>query len=238
MSAVRDGFRPTRSIVIDEPGRDAAATIQNAAEEKSPGTGSVCPTPRCPPSIETVRPSTLTVKPNAASARSVWSRVWAGSVTEVVPSVWSPARMTALLTWALGTIVVTGDRLGSLEIAAHEVPGLIDELPAISALAAHGGQVTIHGAGELRVKESDRITTLVTGFRNLGIAAEEHGDGYTVRGTGSPKGGVAHAGGDHRMAMAFAIAALAAQGPSTVEGAEAVVISYPGFFETLQRLIA
>lgn len=138
----------------------------------------------------------------------------------------------------LGTIVVTGDRLGSLEIAAHEVPGLIDELPAISALAAHGGQVTIHGAGELRVKESDRITTLVTGFRNLGITAEEHGDGYTVRGTGSPKGGVAHAGGDHRMAMAFAIAALAAQGPSTVEGAEAVVISYPGFFETLQRLIA
>ena len=60
----------------------------------------------------------------------------------------------------LGTIVVTGDRLGALDIAPGEVPGLIDELPAISALAAHGGQVTVHGAGELRVKESDRITTL------------------------------------------------------------------------------
>jgi 3-phosphoshikimate 1-carboxyvinyltransferase len=138
----------------------------------------------------------------------------------------------------LGTVVVTGDRLGSIDIAPDEVPGLIDELPAISALAAHGGQVTIRGAGELRVKESDRITTLVTGFRNLGIQAEEHDDGYTVRGAGAPAGGVADAGGDHRMAMAFAIAALAAQNPSRIEGSDAVVISYPGFFDTLRRLLA
>jgi 3-phosphoshikimate 1-carboxyvinyltransferase len=138
----------------------------------------------------------------------------------------------------LGTIVVTGDRLGSLDIAPEEVPGLIDELPAIAALAAHGGRVTVHGAAELRVKESDRITTLVTGFRNLGIDAEEHGDGYTIQGAGAPVGGVADAGGDHRMAMSFAIAALAAQGPSRIDGSDAVVISYPGFFETLQRLVA
>lgn len=138
----------------------------------------------------------------------------------------------------LGTIVVTGDRLGSLDIAPEEVPGLIDELPAISALAARGGRVTIHGAGELRVKESDRITTLVTGFRNIGIPAEEHADGYTIAGNGSPTGGVADAGGDHRMAMSFALAALSAQGPSRIEGSDAVVISYPGFFETLQRLVA
>ncbi|HUR35498.1 MAG TPA: 3-phosphoshikimate 1-carboxyvinyltransferase [Vicinamibacterales bacterium] len=138
----------------------------------------------------------------------------------------------------LGTVVVTGDVLGSLEIGPQEVPGLIDELPAISALAAHGGQVTVRGAGELRVKESDRITTLVTGFRNLGIAAEEHGDGYTIAGRGAPSGGVADAGGDHRMAMAFAIAALAATAPSRIDGSDAVMISYPGFFETLQRLVA
>jgi len=138
----------------------------------------------------------------------------------------------------LGTIVVTADRLGSLEFAPGEVPGLIDELPAISALAAHGGSVTVRGAGELRVKESDRITTLVTGFRRLGISAEEHGDGYTIIGKGAPAGGVADAGGDHRMAMAFAIAALAARGPSRIEGADAVIISYPAFFETLERLVA
>jgi 3-phosphoshikimate 1-carboxyvinyltransferase len=137
----------------------------------------------------------------------------------------------------LGTIVVRGDRLGSIEIAPNEVPGLIDELPAIAALAAHGGQVTVHGAGELRVKESDRITTLVTGFRNLGIAADEHEDGYTIRGAGAPRGGIADAGGDHRMAMSFAIAALAAQGPSRIEGSDAVAISYPAFFETLLRLV-
>ena len=138
----------------------------------------------------------------------------------------------------LGTITVTGDRTGTLEIAPDEVPGLIDELPAIAALAAHAGEVTVRGAAELRVKESDRITTLVTGFRNLGIAAEEHNDGFTIRGMGAPRGGVADAGGDHRMAMAFAVAALSAQQSSRIEGSDAVGISYPQFFETLHRLVA
>jgi 3-phosphoshikimate 1-carboxyvinyltransferase len=138
----------------------------------------------------------------------------------------------------LGTVTVTGDGLGSIEIAPSEVPGLIDELPAIAALASHGGAVTVHGAAELRVKESDRISTLVAGFRNLGIDADEHEDGFTVHGSGAPSGGVAEAAGDHRMAMAFAIAALAATGPSVIQGSDSVVISYPGFFDTLHRLVA
>jgi 3-phosphoshikimate 1-carboxyvinyltransferase len=78
----------------------------------------------------------------------------------------------------------------------------------------------------------------VNGFRNLGIGADEHPDGYTIRGAGAPRGGVADAGGDHRMAMAFAVAALSATGPSRIDGSDAVVISYPGFFDTLQRLVA
>ena len=139
---------------------------------------------------------------------------------------------------ARGTIVVTGDRTGAIEIAPEEVPGLIDELPAIAALAAHGGEVSVRGAAELRVKESDRIGALVAGFRALGISAEERPDGFAVRGDGAPSGGVADARGDHRMAMAFAIAALAARSPSTIEGSDAVVISYPGFFDTLDRLVA
>jgi 3-phosphoshikimate 1-carboxyvinyltransferase len=138
----------------------------------------------------------------------------------------------------LGTVVVAADRIGQVEVTPDEVPGLIDELPAIAALAAQAGEVTVRGASELRVKESDRITTLVTGFRNLGIDAEEHADGFTVRGTGAPRGGVADAGGDHRMAMAFAVAGLSALGPSRIDGSDAVVISYPGFFDTLQRLVA
>jgi 3-phosphoshikimate 1-carboxyvinyltransferase len=137
-----------------------------------------------------------------------------------------------------GTISVEGDRTGTVDISPEEVPGLIDELPAIAALAAHGGEVTVRGAGELRVKESDRIATLVTGFRSLGIAADERPDGFTVHGTGAPRGGVAHAHDDHRIAMALAIAALSARGPSTIDGAEAVAVSYPGFFEALGRLVA
>lgn len=136
-----------------------------------------------------------------------------------------------------GTIVVTGERTGAIEIAPDEVPGLIDELPALAALAAHGGEVSVRGAAELRVKESDRIAALVAGFRGLGINADERPDGFTVYGGGAPVGGVADAQGDHRMAMAFAIAALAARGPSRIEGSDVVVISYPGFFETLDRLV-
>ncbi len=141
-----------------------------------------------------------------------------------------------------GTVIVQGDRTSRLEIGPEEVPGLIDELPAIAALAAGGGEVVVHGAGELRVKESDRITALVAGFRALGIDAEEYPDGFAVRGAmagaGRPSGGRADAQGDHRMAMAFAIAALAADGPSAIDGSDVVGISYPGFFATLDRLVA
>jgi 3-phosphoshikimate 1-carboxyvinyltransferase len=141
-----------------------------------------------------------------------------------------------------GVVTVEGDRTGTLDIAPGEVPGLIDELPAIAALAAHGGQVTVRGASELRVKESDRIGALVAGFRGLGIDADERADGFVIcgpaQGSARPSGGTADARGDHRMAMAFAIAALAAEQPSTIDGSDAVAISYPGFFETLGRLVA
>jgi 3-phosphoshikimate 1-carboxyvinyltransferase len=137
-----------------------------------------------------------------------------------------------------GTVVVEHDRMQPLTIAPEEVPGLIDELPAIAALAAHGGEVSVSGAAELRVKESDRITALVDGMRALGLAADERPDGFVIAAPSKPTGGAAHARGDHRMAMAFAVAALAAERPSTIDGADAVVISYPGFFETLEGLTA
>lgn len=138
---------------------------------------------------------------------------------------------------ARGRITVEAGDRRPLQIAPAEVPALIDELPAIAALACAGGEVTVRGAGELRVKESDRISALVAGFRQLGIAAEELPDGFVVRSDGAPAGGTADAVGDHRLAMSFALAALAADGPSTIVGAESVTISYPGFFETLARLV-
>jgi 3-phosphoshikimate 1-carboxyvinyltransferase len=137
-----------------------------------------------------------------------------------------------------GTIVVEGDRIGRVDIAPDEVPGLIDELPALAVLAGHGGEV--RGARELRVKESDRIAVLVAGFRALGIPADERDDGFVVGEAGrtATGSGQADAHGDHRMAMAFAIAALAGGSPSRILGADSVAISYPGFFETLARLVA
>jgi 3-phosphoshikimate 1-carboxyvinyltransferase len=158
-----------------------------------------------------------------------------------------------------GTILVESDCTRTIEISPEEVPGLIDELPAIAALAAHGGEVSVRGAAELRVKESDRIAALVAGFRSLGIAADERPDGFVVGGPragtahistdsvdastssghrGPLSGGTADARGDHRMAMAFAIAALAGRSPSRILGADSVAISYPGFFDTLDRLVA
>jgi len=139
-----------------------------------------------------------------------------------------------------GTITVEGDRIGRIDITPDEVPGLIDELPAIAALAGHGAEVSVRGAAELRVKETDRIAALVAGLRALGISADERPDGFVAgeAGRSTIGAGPADARGDHRMAMAFAIAALAGKSPSQIIGADAVVISYPGFFDTLGRLVA
>jgi 3-phosphoshikimate 1-carboxyvinyltransferase len=118
------------------------------------------------------------------------------------------------------------------------VPEIIDELPVLGALATFGGAVRVTGAGELRVKESDRITALVDGLRTLGADAEELDDGFQIRAGAPLHGGTVQAHDDHRLAMAFAIAALGAREPVTIEGAETVSVSYPGFFDDLERLRA
>ena len=137
-----------------------------------------------------------------------------------------------------GVVTVRHESLQAVEIQPFEVPGLIDELPALAALATHGGGLSVTGAAELRVKESDRIAALVAGLRALGADVEEFSDGFRVSGARRLAGGVADAAGDHRLVMAFAVAALGARGDSLIRGAESVTISYPGFFETLERLCA
>ena len=123
-----------------------------------------------------------------------------------------------------------------LVIAPDEVPEVIDELPVLATLGTFGGSVTVSGAGELRVKESDRIAELVAGLRAMGADADERPDGFQVRRGARLTGGTVHAQHDHRLAMAFAIAALGASGPTHIEGADAVAVSYPAFFEDLDRL--
>ncbi|MBA3268255.1 MAG: 3-phosphoshikimate 1-carboxyvinyltransferase [Acidimicrobiia bacterium] len=116
------------------------------------------------------------------------------------------------------------------EVGGVEVPGLIDEIPVLAVAAAVAdGPTLFGGAAELRVKESDRIATVAEGLRAFGAAVETRADGLIVGGNSTLVAGRATAEGDHRVAMAMAVAAMAADGESVVEGWESVATSYPAF---------
>ena len=138
----------------------------------------------------------------------------------------------------MGSIVVRHGGLRETRVEPEEVPGVIDELPALAALATHGGALSVTGAQELRVKESDRISALADGLRRMGADIEEQPDGFQVRATRRLRGGEVDALNDHRLAMAFAIAALGAAGPTTIHDAGAAAVSYPEFFSVLESLRA
>jgi len=126
----------------------------------------------------------------------------------------------------------------SFAIAPDEVPAVIDEIPALAALAAlmpTGHELTVRGAAELRVKESDRISSLASGLRAMGARIDEFPDGFRLE-SRPLRGATVDAADDHRLAMAFAIAATGADAPTTIQGASSVAVSYPDFFETLERL--
>ncbi len=128
--------------------------------------------------------------------------------------------------------------LVATEIAAGEVPRLIDELPlfALAAAMARGDSV-VRGAAELRKKESDRIETVTTSLRALGVRIRDSDDGFRVRGVPSrPRGGGMDSRGDHRIAMLGAVAGLVSREGVRVGGAEAVSVSFPGFFELLDSV--
>ncbi len=122
---------------------------------------------------------------------------------------------------------------GALEattVEAEEVPLAIDELSLVALLGCFAeGETVVRGAQELRLKESDRIATVVEGLRGLGANIEAFDDGFVVSGTGGLKGGTIDAAGDHRMAMMGAVAGLASREGVLVLGMEAAAVSYPGF---------
>lgn len=137
----------------------------------------------------------------------------------------------------VGTIRLRHAPLHGISIGPEEVPALVDELPILGVVGAVAdGTTTVRGAGELRVKESDRIAGLVAGLRGLGAEADELPDGFRVRGSPRLRGGTCDAIGDHRLSMAFAAAASAAEGPVRVLGPDTVADSFPGFWETLGGL--
>jgi 3-phosphoshikimate 1-carboxyvinyltransferase len=130
---------------------------------------------------------------------------------------------------------VRSSRLVATKIDANDVALAVDEIPAIAVAAARADGVTeIRGAEELRVKESDRISSTVTGLRNLGINVQEHSDGMTITG-GRFQSGEVQSEGDHRIAMAFSMAANVASGPVCIADIDCVTTSFPNFYQLARQ---
>jgi 3-phosphoshikimate 1-carboxyvinyltransferase len=139
----------------------------------------------------------------------------------------------------IGDLAVKGARLKGGVIERAEIPLVIDELPMLAALGPFTEEgIEIRDAAELRVKESDRIAALAENLRRMGAKVEERPDGLKVGGRGAGKlhGAEIQPHGDHRIAMAFAVAALGAAGPTTIRDAECAGVSYPTFYDDLARV--
>ena len=140
----------------------------------------------------------------------------------------------------VGDVAVRHEALKGGVIEGDAIAQLIDELPAIAVLGPYTEQgIEIRNAAELRVKESDRIAALAENLRRMGAEVEERPDGLRVAGrsAGRLHGAEIEPHGDHRMAMAFAVAALGAEGETVIRDAECVGVSFPEFFSTLERLV-
>lgn len=139
----------------------------------------------------------------------------------------------------VGDLRVRSAPLRGIEIGGSLIPNIIDEIPVLAVAAAFAeGPTIIREAAELRVKETDRIRAMALNLSRLGVAVKERDDGLEIYGPSRPTGGVVESYGDHRIAMALAIAALGASGPVTIQGAEAVHISFPSFWQELAHLTA
>jgi 3-phosphoshikimate 1-carboxyvinyltransferase len=139
----------------------------------------------------------------------------------------------------VGDLAVKGASLQGGVIAGEQIPLMIDELPMLSALGPYTEEgIEIRDAAELRVKESDRIAALADNLRRMGAAVEERPDGLKVEGrrAGKLRGAEIEPHGDHRIAMAFAVAGLAAGGPTEIRDADCAGVSFPNFYSELNRL--
>jgi 3-phosphoshikimate 1-carboxyvinyltransferase len=138
----------------------------------------------------------------------------------------------------VGTLQVEGGRLKGATLAGADAAALIDEIPVLAAIAPYTEQgIEIRDARELRVKESDRIASIATNLRAMGAQVEEREDGLKIPGGQAMHGAEIQSFGDHRIAMAFSIAALRASGESLIHGSECAAVSYPAFFSTLEGLV-
>ena len=138
----------------------------------------------------------------------------------------------------VGSLQIEGAGLKGATIAGGDSAALIDEIPVLAAIAPYTEQgIEVRDAKELRVKESDRIVSIVTNLKKMGAQVEEREDGLKVPGGQKLHGAELDSFGDHRIAMAFAVAGLRAEGETLIRGAESAAISYPAFFTTLEELV-
>ncbi|MCX6551687.1 MAG: 3-phosphoshikimate 1-carboxyvinyltransferase [Acidobacteria bacterium] len=207
------GRTPLHATDVDVPGDPSSAAFWAAAAAALPGSA-----------VDIVR---VGLNPTRTAFLDVLRRFGA----DVVQSCADPSAAEPC-----GTIAVRFGDVRPVEIEPAEVPGLIDELPVLAAMGCLGAGLTVRGAAELRVKESDRITALTAGLRQFGAEIEEYPDGFAIGPHPTLVGADVQAAGDHRLAMAFAVTALGASGPTVIRGADVVSVSYPGFFDVLERL--
>lgn len=210
---LRPSHRPLRSIELEVPGDFSSAAFWMTAAGMRPGW--------------TATIQGVGLNPTRTAFLRLLEAMGAEVIAETVSNGIEP----------IGSITVVGHRLRAIDIGAADVAAAIDEIPALVALATQAdGVTTIEGAAELRVKESDRIASMAEGLRRMGAQLEERPDGISVQGPTSLRGATVGSKGDHRVAMALAIAGLVASGPTDIEDADCVAVSYPQFFTHLRTL--
>jgi 3-phosphoshikimate 1-carboxyvinyltransferase len=137
----------------------------------------------------------------------------------------------------VGELVVRHSNLRGISVGADDVPGAVDELPLLALVGAFAeGETVVKGAGELRFKETDRISAVCEEYRKVGVEVEEREDGFVVRGGSGVRGGRASSRGDHRLAMGLGVAGLASREGVEVEDMGASAVSYPGFLDDVGRV--
>lgn len=214
------GPRRLPAFDLAVPGDPSSAAFFQAAAAVVPG------------SDVTVRGQSL--NPTRTGALAVLAR--AGALVDVAPGAAGGGEPS-------GSVRVRAGRLQAFSIGAAEVPALVDEIPALAVVATQcAGRSVISGAAELRVKESDRLALLARDLRRLGAAVEERDDGLVIDGPRALCGGatgepiVLETAGDHRIAMAMAVASLFTNGETALDDGACVAVSFPGFFGVMERL--
>jgi 3-phosphoshikimate 1-carboxyvinyltransferase len=210
---LRPSHRPLQSIELAVPGDFSSAAFWMAAAAMRPGWSVT---------IEEV---------GLNPTRTAFLRLLEAMGAEVIVELGSAGIEP------IGSVTVVGRPLRGIHLGAADVAAAIDEIPALLAVATQAEGVTrVDGAAELRVKESDRLAGMAAGLRRMGVIVEDRADGISIHGPSPLRGATVASNGDHRIAMALAIAGLVASQPSAIEDADCVAVSYPGFFADLRRI--